>query len=303
MARSLGKVAATVAVLVIALGAAVEAGFWGVPTKITQFDLGQEACPAYSADMNTMYFASDTGGGTGHDIYRSTRGATGWEAPVLVSELNTSVLDAGPFPTYDGTALYFDSNGHGGEGNRDIFIATPSGSGWGDIQNLGSNVNSSANDQEPCFSPYGPTLYFGSDRGTSRDIWQSVWDSGNDCWGPASAVPNINSTSIEDAPSVSRDGLLMYFTSKRSGNVYRLYQSARNTVNDQWGAPTPLPITCTGTHQSGPSFWGEYGTLATNQYGGSTGAWNIYEAEWIPEPTTIVLLGAGLLALCRRRRS
>jgi hypothetical protein len=92
---------------------------------------------------------------------------------------------------------------------------------WTTPVNLGSTINSSAIDGDPSISPDNLVLLFTSLRpggyGISdmymvrRTTTQGTWDS------PINLGPIVNSPSIEAAPSISTDGLSIYFDCERPG--------------------------------------------------------------------------------------
>jgi peptidoglycan-associated lipoprotein len=103
--------------------------------------------PAVSEDGNTIFFSSDMPGTTGgKDLFMSTRDAAGnWSAPTnLGGAINTTSDEM--YPSVVGTKLYFSSNGHVGMGGLDIFSATNEGGAWGNVTNVQSPMNSSADD-------------------------------------------------------------------------------------------------------------------------------------------------------------
>jgi WD40-like Beta Propeller Repeat len=59
---------------------------------------------------------------------------------------------------------------------------------------------------------------------------------------PVSLGPTINTTSFEVCPSVTKDGLSLYFGSPRSGGLGNvdIYVSKRSSTNDPWGPPQNL---------------------------------------------------------------
>lgn len=103
--------------------------------------------PSLSKDGSKLYFSSDRPGSLGEtDIFVSTKSETGWSAPVNAgSEVNTPGSEMFPFIADDGT-LYFSSDSRVGLGGLDIYSATSTGTGWGNVQNLGATANSAADD-------------------------------------------------------------------------------------------------------------------------------------------------------------
>jgi len=136
--------------------------------------------PFITSDDLTLYFSSTRAGGSGgHDVYSATRAsATGtFNAPVLVTGINTASDDVGPTLTDDQLTIYFHSTRSGGSGAADIWYATraSTGSSWNPPVNY-SALNSSSADTNPDVSNDGLDLYFGSSRSAavaSRNIWLS----------------------------------------------------------------------------------------------------------------------------------
>jgi outer membrane protein OmpA-like peptidoglycan-associated protein len=79
------------------------------------------------------------------DIYCSMRTIHGWTQPVNLGIVNTADDEFSPFLAADGRTLYFASNGRGGLGNADVFVARRIGNGWDHWtrpENLGTEINS-----------------------------------------------------------------------------------------------------------------------------------------------------------------
>lgn len=82
------------------------------------------------------------------DLYVAFKGTEGtWKKPVhMGAVLNTTGYEFAPYLDKDGKTLYFASNGHGGEGESDIFKSTrldDSWTNWSEPENLGPQINSS----------------------------------------------------------------------------------------------------------------------------------------------------------------
>lgn len=107
--------------------------------------------------------------GQGHeDLYVSVKDSLDqWSELVnLGPTINTPGFEIAPFLSTDKRTLYFSSNGHGGEGDADIFSSErlyDSWTVWTKPVNLGPQINSSKFDSY--FSIYGDTIcYFSSNR-------------------------------------------------------------------------------------------------------------------------------------------
>ena len=120
-----------------------------------------EQGPSYvKTGAPALYFSS------GPDIYVSKRHGDGsFGPPRAVGELNSAGMDIQPNIRHDGREIVFASNRGGASafGGQDIWSATRKGPNddWSTPENLGSAVNTSANETRPSLSWDGTTLYFG----------------------------------------------------------------------------------------------------------------------------------------------
>ena len=71
-----------------------------------------------------------------------------------------------------------------------------------------------ADDEDPTFTEDLLELYFMSDRGGNADIWRSLRAATDDRWGTPTRIVELSSTEIDQTPSVSLDGLTLWFTSE-----------------------------------------------------------------------------------------
>jgi len=157
--------------------------------------------------------------------------------------LNTSARDEEPGISADGLSLYYCSLRSGGYGGYDMWVTNRATTqdDWGPPVNLGSTVNSPYDDFSEDISADGLELYFGSNRpgGTGGyDIWVARRATTHNEWTtPVSLGPMVNSPSEEGCPSISDDGLELYFWSTRPGGAgsYDIWVSRRATIQDDWG--------------------------------------------------------------------
>jgi Tol biopolymer transport system component len=77
--------------------------------------------------------------------------------------INTKYAECSPSLSPDGNTLYFISNRPGGFGGKDIWSSERlSSSNWSEPVNLGSKVNTAADEESPFMMADGATLYFSS---------------------------------------------------------------------------------------------------------------------------------------------
>lgn len=150
---------------------------WGKANKleISRDTLSNFAHPAISPDGNWLYFASDMPGGKGGlDIWRVrlTGGTTGG-----VENLGEPINTAGDeeFPTFRPNGdLYFSSNGHGGLGGLDIFIAKVGEDKHYHLEHPGFPLNSQGDDFGMTFEGVYNRGFFSSNRGDARG-WDHIY--------------------------------------------------------------------------------------------------------------------------------
>jgi hypothetical protein len=111
------------------------------------------------------------------DLYVSTKKGAEWSAPVhMGSTLNTSGFEISPFLSKSQDTLFFSSNGHGGQGDADIFYSVKQGGSWTNWSkpvNLGKKINSSKFDAYFILS--ANHLYWSSNRdGERSDIYMAT---------------------------------------------------------------------------------------------------------------------------------
>lgn len=142
---------------------------WSAPVKfeITADTLSSYAHPAVSPDGQWLYFTSDMPGGQGgRDIWRINLQERQGSLENLGEWINTPGDEMFPYCRTD-SVLYFASNGHAGYGGLDIFRAELTKSGGWSVTNMGTPVNSAADDFGITFGE-GERGYFSSNRGDGR---------------------------------------------------------------------------------------------------------------------------------------
>jgi hypothetical protein len=214
-------------------------------------------CPTLASDLRTFYFASNRPGGCGaDDLYVTRRNPVGrhrdeddddasraggrnpniqWEyaAPTnLGCAVNSPASEHGPSPVYEpgtGLVLYFSSFRAGGfapdlvgavAGDADLYRSVWRNGAFGQAE-LVPGVNTEFADGQPNIRRDAKELFFYSNRtGTlgGNDLYSASRHRVRDAWStPVNLGPSVNSASSETRPSLSRDGLTLYFGSDRPG--------------------------------------------------------------------------------------
>ena len=251
-----------------------------------------------SADGLELYFISPQPGGPGDfelfDIYVATRSDVdaNWSEPVnLGLTVNSANNDSGPSISSDGLLLYFSSTRSGGHGDDDLWVTTRTAISepWGSPVNLGSTVNSSAWDFDPSISSDGLELYFTSNRAGSYgfvDIWVTTRETIEDDWSePVNLGAVVNSTTFTQTPSISADGLILFFESDRTGGVgvNDIWMTKRATTNGSWGEPVCLgqPVNSSG-YEKMPDISADGRILYFGHFDDVDGPWDLWQASIEP---------------------
>ncbi|MBL7858662.1 MAG: OmpA family protein [Cyclobacteriaceae bacterium] len=166
-----------------------------------------------------------------------------WMEAEPFTTINTKYNEGSACLSHDGKKLYFARcNSPDSQGNCDIFEAElKADSTWGNVKNLGPNINSIAWDSHPSLSHSGDTLFFASDRlggfGMS-DIYYSTKDR-NGKWGKAQNIgPVINTRGHEVSPFFHHKFNVLYFSSNGQPlnfgdfDIYKAYKQG-----NVWGEP------------------------------------------------------------------
>lgn len=141
------------------LGPTINTGFW-------------ESSPSLSPDKKDLYFSSDRPDGYGgRDIWVTHRNPNGrWTTPEnLGPEVNSSGDESCSFMYADNQTLFFNSTGHQGYGNADLFFCKKiNDSTWSDPINLGYPINTIDEEGSLIVAADGQTAYYASDKADTK---------------------------------------------------------------------------------------------------------------------------------------
>jgi hypothetical protein len=138
---------------------------WQPPVEITDQLGAGEDCSSCSLnrDGTELYlYKNDNFDG---NIYSSRYSYGKWSRiEKLNKNINTRFYESHASVTSDGKRLYFTSNREGGQGGLDIYMSETDASGdWGMPVNLGANVNTPYNEDNPFVTVNDSLLYFCSE--------------------------------------------------------------------------------------------------------------------------------------------
>jgi hypothetical protein len=185
----------------------------------------------------TLYFYSFRSGVGNGDIWVATRPDLTSEflAPSLVNELDTTQYESAPTLTEDALDILFVRN-PGTEG--DVYEATRTdiAQPFTGITVL-ATLNSSADETDPFMSADGLRLVFSSARVASYDLYETTRPDRTSAFGAPTPIAELNTASDDLSPTLSADGLEMFFSSNRPGGPggFDVYSAHRPAIDQPFG--------------------------------------------------------------------
>jgi Tol biopolymer transport system component len=209
-----------------------------------------DGCASHSQDGLTIIFNSNRGGAD-QDLYMATRSSKseGFGTPVrLPAPVNTSANEACA-TIATGNRLYFSSDRD--DPAYDIYVTKRGPNGWSKPANLGPNINTPGwlDEAAAFYDDGGNEVMLFSSRGSGGAGDGNIYESVNR--GPKSLLAGgPNSSASDNRPSVTRDGLTIFFDSTRTGSLGGpdLYYATRSSTSQPFGTAIHLQ------HLSSPAF-------------------------------------------------
>jgi TolB protein len=211
------------------------AGGWSAPHVVSFDSIANDFDPSFAPDGSGVYFFSNRDGGFGQDdIYfapfdKST-GRYG-TARNLGKEINSAGDEWAPVVSPDGQRLMFASDGHGGRGKHDLFVAYRNGDQWDRIDNLAA-LNTPDEDFDASFLHDGASVIYTSGNFDTDAVVLYVAQFRNGGFEPRERLPPAVNSQTRGAwtlgPSISlHEPGVLYFTSERDegrgrADIYRI---------------------------------------------------------------------------------
>lgn len=182
---------------------------------------GAASSPFLSADGLTLLYSSSqhnrqSGKALIYETHRKSRESP-WAVPSHIVLPGGSFSDIGPRLSADGLELWFASNRPGGHGGFDVWRArrAESGGPFGQPENLGGGVNTDADEFFPRAGLDGRmVIYFRERNGSEQRIMEAAQDESG-VW--TSKPVSLPFNERAQSPTLSADGLILYFASERPG--------------------------------------------------------------------------------------
>jgi len=239
--------------------------------------------PTFTADALELFFMSTRAGG--RDIWTSRRASASdpWQPPTRVAELDSGDSDWAPAVSLDGLRIWFATD-RDSVGRGQIWQATRASraAAWSPPAPVGELASDSV-DFAPAVDATETTMYFSSDRvnaagtigGGDFDLHASTRAGTGAVWGAPEAIPGVNGNGDEYDPFVAQGGLIVFFTSMRSG-MGDIYWSSRQSLAEPFAPPVALDDLNSGDYDSDTTLSADLGYLMFSST--RSGNAEIYEA-------------------------
>jgi hypothetical protein len=219
--------------------------------------------------------------------------------------------------SHDGLSLYVNDDTRGGFGGSDIFVMNRPAAGavFGAPENVGTGVNGPLWERFASISRDGLELYFTRTQSfdtTDAAVWVATRSSTSAPFGNATLLPSNVNTGYTSAPSISADGLTLFFSSDRVGGFgnWDIWAATRPSRNAPWGTAFNLGAVVNGPlYEWQPSLAPDGTTFYFSRSGDPLSTpsqiWEV-TVRVVPEPAShaiaaIGLVSAGGFILLRRR--
>ena len=279
---------------------------FGEPTLLPE-PLNLPAAWNSSANISTdgleLYLTSNRAPGWGTYVARRTDVSVPFGTPTRVggSDLNHGVI------SHDGLSLFVNDDTRGGSGSQDIFVMsrTEIGGSFGPPQNLGPIVNGDQADRWASISADGLELYFTRNPSAADllggEIFVAKRDNVSAEFAEVTRLPSAINTGSTMAPSISPDGLTLFFSSDRPGGFGDLdiWAATRPSKDVEWGDAVNLGQNVNGPLADWkPSLSSDETTLYFTRFS-LVDDGRIWAAavSIVPEPSAAFLFGVALLCV------
>jgi hypothetical protein len=135
---------------------------------------------------------------------------------------------------------------------------------------------------DPTLSSDMLEIFFNTERPAGAgddDIWTARRDAVTDPWGAPSAVGGLNTMRHEEGPSLSPDGLTLYFARDLMGNAgFEIMSSTRAASGDPWSPPELVTELNDSSNEWRAQWANDNAVLLSSNRVGSVGSTDVFLA-------------------------
>jgi len=223
-------------------------GAFSAPARLTFASTGETWGPGPSPDNTTLFVGRTTTADENVAVATRPDRGTAFGALSSVANINSNANDGTPFLTASGLSLYFYSERSGGNGQRDLMLATRADPAAPfSAPSFLTPLNSPGIDHEARLSADELSLVFESDRNGGDggpDLWLSERTLATDSFGAPRNLSELNTFDVETGPALSADALTIMFASVRPGNAggTDIWAATRADRASSFGAPQNVSV-------------------------------------------------------------
>ncbi len=191
-------------------------GRWQTPVEITtDLNAGDDCSSCALNKDGTELFLYKTDNFDGN-IYSSNFVDDSWTAVVRLNRnINTKFYESHASVSADGKRLYFTSNRESGLGGLDIYVSEKDNTGdWGPAVNMGSEINTDYNEDNPFITENDSVLYFCSEGHNSIGGYDNFRSriKGSSWTEPENLGHPVNSTDDDKFFQPANNGMNAYYS-------------------------------------------------------------------------------------------
>jgi len=208
---------------------------WGIPVALVNVQsTADDWEPALSPDGTMLVFNSDRVAGE-QRLFVSLDAQGVWLSPTQITSLNQagSNTEGGAWNA-SGTELYFSSNR---SGNDQLYVSVYDGQFQSPTVAPGLAGVSAVG---PCLRGDGLEIVFNTGGSAQTDLMHATRSSVTAAWDPPTPVTELNTSVDEGWPTLTADGLTIYFESNRVAGQADIYQATRAALDQPFGPATPV---------------------------------------------------------------
>lgn len=210
---------------------------WGMPTELTQYtSASNDWEPAVSPDGQWLVF-----GRNGTSLHIAPRSGNGFGATRSVSELDMVGLDLSVTWAFEGDEIIYSRSPTSTLTDLALWRAVFANGVFTNPTEIAELV--SANAHGTALSPDGLELYLGSNAGNVYQLHRAVRATKASPWVQMGVEPGLAVAGAQTGwPSMSSDGLTLYYEILNTAGEAYLYMATRSTTADRFASPQPVTI-------------------------------------------------------------
>ena len=195
-----------------------------------------DAAIAYNSNEDKLYIYRE------NHIWISELNDGKWGEPKKMnSNINAGKHEPSIYVSADEKMMIVTSDRQGGEGGRDLWFTTKDDNGdWKDLENMGTVINSSFDEDAPFLLEDGKTMFFSSNGHSTMggfDVFKTTFVNGK--WTePVNLGSPINTPGDDIYYIQDAEGILAYYSSDQAGgygdmDIYSIQLQCRNIPNTE----------------------------------------------------------------------